>query len=250
MKTKLLIFIGALIGFSAFSQGAFLFWRKKDSGTVPCSTSLLTDGSDTLLEGWEGDGTEQTWTEAGTAGRLTFGGDSSALTSGKVTGLCDKALRFDNSAGSGAENWARWDNGGDIDCNSVTVNVTFYIYIVTPMDDAENFNIFSANPTTTISTTDVGGIRLSRTTGVSTISARGAASSTEQSLVDGQWNKVELHFDTTAASSTITVNGGTPATFTRGATGIMRYFNVGALSTLDAADVCEFWIDGVQVNTP
>jgi len=246
-----------------FTSNAIAWWPQNFQPRVAFTNSLAGSGAecattdtalahDVLLEGWQGDGTENAWTEAGTPGMITMGADSSALTSGKPDGACDLAMSFDN-VGFGTENWVRWDNGSAIDVDTIAIDVVFYIYVETRLDSGESFNIVSANPTTTFSSTLGASIALGDNGTAATLTARGNTVATAGTLTSGQWNLVKLHIDTatTGNASYLQINGGSTLGFNRSTGGEdVQYFNFGAGSSLDAGDVCKFWIDVVAINTP
>lgn len=248
------ILLTLLLSIHSFGQGLLLnrFINQTSDAGEACATSDTLLAHDELLEGFEGDGYELTWTEGGTTANITEGADSSALTANKPLGACDKAWKIVVPT-DGTETWATWDRGSAIDPAVNNIDSVFYFYVESGPDTAtEEYSIFqiggssSATPSSTSNTR----IILKNNAGNITIRASSSVNSAEITVATpAQWNKVAVHFNTTAGSSTITLNDGTPQSFTRAATTV-RYFHLGPGQGLDANENGTIWMDVVAVDTP
>lgn len=228
-------------------------WSPSSGG---CSTSDTTMLNDELIEGWSGDGTENTWSTVGSGGKITVNADTTALTTGKVAGQCNSGFKLDNSGGSGTEEFYRYDFGTAFDVDSQAVDVRLMIYVTEHLDtNLEAFTVFSFNPTDTASATLGASLTLITDGSVMQVNARGSTQSNKIALTTGSWNEIHIHYgtstDSTGDRSYLSVNGGAADYFIRSTGGEdLRCLNVGAVLGLESADACVVYIDSVCVHTP
>lgn len=226
----------------------FVGQLSKKVSTVSCLSSDTTLPHDTLLEGFQTPGYENSWTEVGTTANINDQYDSSALSTGKPTGACDLALQL-TAPTDGTETYFKWNNGSEIDLDTQAVDVVFYLYLDTAPDDGENFYLLLAQ--TAGSTTDVY-ITLRNNAGTIEIAGSGASTSAYQSISTGQWLKVKLHMDTTTSGSLsyIQVDDGTKRMFNRMSSRDFQYLSLGTVLGLDVNDSAVMIFDLIAINTP
>lgn len=226
----------------ALAQG--LFFRR----SIPATGCLTTDTvlpHDILLEGWQSGG-ENTWTNTGDTAKIDII-DSSAFATGKPAFLCNSALVCSNGT-DGVEAFKLYDLGSTIDTSSTALDVTQWIYVHTAPGNNDLIRIWGMNNSVSSATSsEVCGLNLTNAAGVVWIGI--AATTTYTNIPTGEWVKVAVHLDPTAASSTFTVNDGDSQTFTR-ANNSVRYLRIGAPSSLDANDTGIMLFDGLHLNTP
>lgn len=252
---RLLILASLLLAACSFGQG----WTLRDpsfAGKVAtpaaggaCATSDTTLAHDTMLEGW-GSGAENTWTAWQNADSVAFNTsyNSSALTTGKPTGACDTAIEVAVSNTAGEES-LYWNNGSAITLATTPTDFVFYIYITSGMDDGEVFTIVNINTGATGTGSVSAFINLRNSSGTFQVQGEGNSSSAWASLTASQWNKVTVHFDSTAANCYINVNDGSNQTFTRLGT-TWQYIHIGAPYGHAANEACTYILDLFAVNTP
>lgn len=221
------------------------------SGTAACATSDTSLPHDTLLEGFQTatTGYENTWTETGTTANITEAADSTALTTGKPTGACNQAWKVVFPA-DGTETYAQWDRGSVIDVAVTAINVVFYLLVESPMDAGETSLILSGSETTNPSASQCFEVALGRTGSNTEVWAIGATAASKTVITTGAWHKIDVHIDTTAANSTISVDEAAPNSFTRSSTWDVRYMNIGGVRGIDVNDNATIWFDVICVNTP
>ena len=218
-----------------------------------CATANTTNAWDELLEGFNDvDGKENTWADVGTTANITYGADSSALTTYKPTGACDKAWKLVVPT-DGTETYSGWDRGSAIDIDTLAADIYLSLYVEVKPDANEYFNLLDYNVTSGVSEKGIL-LRSSAAAQLNVISA-GASGSDAINISTGQWYVLKLHLATTAAESTLTVwsNGaliGSVDTFTRSAGIDLRYIKIGAPFQLDANDSGTIWVDLIAIHTP
>lgn len=221
--------------------------RRKMLQVTACATSDTALPHDTLLEGFGAPGYEVSgWTESiGAGGSIDDTADSSSLTTNKPTGACDTALRV---ISSGAVTYAQWDSGS---ARIYNFDFYFHIYFSTiTVASGGTYVIFtvnnsSLNPAGTVRVQ----VRLRNTAGTLTIEAQGDTSSSTTTVTTGQWYKVKIHLDATAASSYIQVNDGAQNSFTRGTGGAnWRYMEVGGTRDVGAGEVLDAYYDVIAIE--
>lgn len=227
------------------------FVRKASVGSS-CATTDTSIAHDELLEGFQtaSTGYENTWVEYGTTANITAYADTSALTSGKPTGACDRAWKLVVPS-DGTETYAKWTRGSAIS-NSVTVDVVFYMYISALPAAGHPFMPFVIageylDP--------IVRVHIYNNYGDCLIRAQTSTSSDYISgFTAGAWHKIAIHLDATPANSTFTVDSGTAMPFTRitGPYTDISVICIGPQESLNAgdADGISLYIDLICVNTP
>lgn len=124
-----------------------------------------------------------------------------------------------------------------------------YIYVTTAPDDGENFSFMSLGSTADTSSGTAVDVNLRNNGGTLEVRASSTTDSSFVALTANSWNKIQIHSDTTAASCSITVNDGTPATYTRTGQGI-RFVSLGATAGKTTDDSATFVLDIAALNTP
>ena len=218
-----------------------------DTGGGDCATTDTAIPHDEFILGFATNDTWTGWTVVGST-LITTNADSSSLTTGKVAGMCDTAMRFLN-ASSGTETYMRHTNSTSLNPTNTQIDITFHIYVVTPFDTAaETITLLGANPTTSPSTTGAAGIELNYDGTYMRVRARGATASSYMNLTASSWNKVTLRLGPTHTDLDVN-DSGSPSTFSKG-TGTFDYLHIGAIAALESTDACDFYIDLICVNTP
>lgn len=222
---------------------------------APCATSDTTLPHDTLLEGFNvsSTGYENSWADGGTGTSCTFdpAADTSAF-SGRPVGACNQALKITHVAADAGEQ-TKFIDFGSIDVDTINTDLRFYIVVTAIPDGAEAPRFISFTQTTSPNNVTDQSFRV-------VIEADGsnfklaAAGTTVSSYFTGlavnTFHLVEVHLDTTGASSTFNVNSGSAATFTRRAAVDPRYLHVGAVGNQISGDSYTAYLDLIAVNTP
>jgi hypothetical protein len=226
---RLSIIVLLISAFSASSLPIQMIGKGRPRGVVSavCATSDTTLPHDQLLEGWQNSGPENTWTSwVGTdVASFDQNFDTSALTTGKPVGACDRGLQV-TVTGTAGEETIYWNRGSAVTVSLQAVDVYFYINVTTSPDAGENISICNLNSTATGSGSVMAYINVRNNAGSIEIQAEASTSSAFTALSSG-WNKCKVHLDTTAASSYFQLNDGTQNTFTRLGT-TFQYVHIGA----------------------
>jgi len=220
-----------------------------------CATSDTTIPHDTLLEGFQvvTTGYENTWAAGGTGTSVTFDpyADTSAITSGKAAGQCDRAMKLTIVAADVLEQSVYYDHG-TIDADTVAVNYSCRIYVTVIPDGTEVVYPVAANNNVSPNNSGDAAFRIGITTNGANVMIR-ARGTTDSAIIPvniNTWNLIEVHLDPTAASSTITVNGGTPESFTRTTAIDPRYVHIGSYGVQALGTSATLYIDSITANTP
>jgi hypothetical protein len=231
-------------------QPRIAFTNSLAGGAAECSTSDTPLDHDQLLEGWQNTGAENTWNSWVGTETVTFDAnfDTSALTTGKDTGQCDRGVQVTVGTAAGDES-LYWNRGSAVTIASNPTRFTFNIYVTTAPDAGENFTIAAINTTTTGSGSVNTWINLRNNGGTLEVQAEGNSSSAWNALTANSWNTIVIDLAATAANSTITVNGGTPATYTYLGT-TWQYFHYGAVQNHALNENAVFVLDLLAVDFP
>lgn len=217
--------------------------------SASCATTDTTVPHDVLLEGWQTGAGENTWTNIGDSAKMNII-DTTAYTSGKPAGACDKAFVLTNGT-DGVEAFKLWDNGSAIVTSSTALDVVFSLYVETSPGNNDAFIFLTAN--NNVSTTTASPVfdaALYNNAGTLQIGIGGtAATALYTNVTAGTWNTIKIHIDTTAANSYWQLNGGSTIGFTNANTSA-RYFRQGAVSALDANDTGTVIHDLLHIDTP
>lgn len=223
-----------------------------------CATADTTLPHDTLLEGFQVSAPsyyETNWSIGGTGGGLTLNADAdtTSLTTGKPAGACDQALQMTIAQTDTQESSIYWDYGSAIDVDTVSVDLFCYIYVSVIPDGAEDVTFLSFKTSTSPDASSGSSARIIIKADGSNFAllANGTTSSSDVTgLAVNTWHKLQLHIDATAASSSLTVNDGTPVTFTRRATTDPRYLHFGSLDAAISGDSVTMFVDLVTLDFP
>ncbi len=217
--------------------------------TAPCATANTTVPHDVLLEGWQTGAGENTWTNIGGTSKTAII-DTTAFTSGKPAGACDKAYAVTNLT-DGVEQFNLWDNGSAIVTSSTALDVVTYFYVETAPGSGDAFVFLTANNNvSTVTASPVFDAVIWNNGGTLSLGVGASiATASYTNISSGTWNKLKVHVDTTAASSYWNLNDGSNIGFTNANTSA-RYFRVGAVSSLDANDTGTVFHDLIHIDTP
>ena len=216
-----------------------------------CASTDTALPYDHFLEGFQttttGINDGNAWTVAAVVGTGTVDPyyDTTALTTNKPAGACDRAWRLVLPT-DGVETYQAWDRGSAFDITTTALTVVFYLYIETAPDSGEGYPIFRYGS----SSTSVGSrVDLTNSSGTLQLTAVGQTTSAAITVTAGQWEKVTMFISTdgATAASTLAVNDGTPQTFQRGAAD-PRYLTLGAGSGLVSNESGTFLIDLIAID--
>lgn len=251
-----------LIAFVACIGLAFAFLKVGNSqgllslaGSPPvagaCATSDTALAHDEMLYGWGAGDDPTPWTGPTSvtdvdAANFVTNYDTSALTTGKPTGACNTGLQCTLTGTGGGHDTYQFDRGSIIGVGT-TCDIRFYVYVQTPLDSSR-ITILNAGQSGDPDSGRNCSVEL-QTDGVPQVRGDNVTSSAWISLTENSWNLIHLHSDATPASSSISVNGGTPELFTSSATVGIQYVYVGP-GSLAAGRSCVWVTDLVAVNTP
>lgn len=260
---KYVILLLLLLPFICFSQtftrtisfrGASIYPTTISTNT--CSTTSTTNIYDSLIEGFEAeDGYDQTWTEVGATTNLVAGADTSALTTAKPPGNCDKAFKSVVLPMEGIETYSRTDVGL-IDLDTINVSIAFNFYISSgPDTHGETYSIFGTSQTTSPFANGPN-VRISNSGGNLLLDCIGASTSASITVLAGQWYTILITLDTAQAAGGCTFSifsGGsqvsTTKTFQRLASNDLRYVFLGVPFSLSSGEDGTFYMDCVTVKT-
>jgi hypothetical protein len=224
-------------------------------GSVPvaagCATTDTSLAHDYILEGFEtattgfNDGNSLNVTENPNSDNIDGYYDTSALTTGKGTGQCNRGLQVVAPVG-GPDTYVSWDYGSAIDVDTIQLTIRFYFYINTAPDASELVAIFSlaaAGPLTGVSA----GVDVFNNAGSILMRAGGTDTSNWITVSTGQWYVVTITLDTARAAGGSSINvAGSTQTFQR-TTWDPRYFHLGAFD-LGGTDSGTFTFDLLAVD--
>lgn len=223
-----------------------------------CATTDTALPHDEFLEGWQVTDGENTWnfTDGGSDIVLDRNSDTTALTTGKPTGACDRAIKIVADLADVTAGYYRWNRGSAITAGT-DIDFYFSIYIPTGggMQTAENLGIISFGAGTTPATSKRVYCNLILAAGATKIYANGATSSSyvdsASNLSLDAWHNIKIHTDVAAdaAGSYIQIDGGTAKTFQRGPNNF-QYTFIGAVDSLTIGDSTTNWVDVIAINTP
>jgi len=252
---KNLIIALAILVSVGTAKGQALYESLLLLNSATCSTADTLIPHDTLLEGFGilTTGYENTWNNGGVGTSVTFDpyADTTSLTSGKAAGQCNSAMLLTVNAPDGNEQSKYFDHG-TIDVDTQVVDYSFRLYVTVIPDGAEIVYLFAANNNVSPNNAGDAAVRIGITTNGANVMIR-ARGTTDSALIPANintWNLVEVHLDTTAANSTLTVNGGTPETFTRTTAIDPRYSHIGSYGAQAAGASITAYIDSITANTP
>jgi len=243
---RILLIAGLLIAlvFTASADRRRLMMARNATAS-PCSTSDATIPHDTFLEGFEGTGYENTWTESGT----TAGIDEDYSASWAVTGSCSQVLRV-VVPDDGTETYVSLTNG----TWTLSVNVDLYFYLLIPSSAApatgEDYRIAVVNNNVAPGSNQRGRIHISNTGGTLGLYAQGSTISGTNTITTDTTYLVKMHLNTTVANSYLQIDGGTQHTFTRNTGTTMNHIHFGACEGLDAGEGSELRFDLLAFDTP
>lgn len=228
--------------------------RKAGAAVASCATTDTTLGRDQFLEGFQtvttgvNDGNSWTYTEVGTTANIDTYHDTTALTTGKPTGACDRGMRI-VAPSDGTETYGQWNKGSEIDVDAGGLVVVFHIYVETALDDTESVYVGGAvngagNTCFFVNMRNSGGNTQLQT------SASTVASWTTVST--GTWVEVKVTLDAAAAAGgcSVTYNGASGGTFTRIAARDLQTLKLGCVSGLESGDTPTFAWDLVAIDVP
>jgi len=224
------------------------------AGKVPASATCASSDTslphDELLWGSELTDADTTWVDGtGAGGTDVTNYNSSALSTGKVAGQCNVAWQWTIVGGTTTISYRYWDRGSAIG-TTTEADLIFYLYIQTAPDDGENFSICNTGESTDPGAAQCANVYIRNNSGTVEIQVSADVSSSWVALTGSSWNKVKVHFDVTGANSSIAVNDGTPATFTRSAARGIRYIHIGVPNGKSTDDNGIYVIDLICLNTP
>jgi len=243
MKTLAILLLSCSACFGQLGNVGFLASLKSVSA---CSTADSLLPHDTLLEGFQNGGFETAnWTSPAGSPDPDF--DTSALTSNKPVGNCNKG---GDCSYTGSARYFQHDLGSNIDLDTAAVDVYFYVWVASATSQTSRTGSWGTSATPGSSFCGV--LRLtSNGSGTTSFLMEGAVNSAAISITEGQWSLVKIHFDTTAASSYLQINGGTQEAFTRSAGNIdFRYSHIGGTHGITGGENATFVVDQYAINTP
>ena len=218
-----------------------------------CATTDTALPYDHFLEGFQtattGVNDGNAWTVAADVGTGTIDRyyDTSALTTNKPNGCCDRAWRIVLPT-DGTETYTTWDRGTNYTLNvGGALTHVFHLYVQTAPDPSETYSIYRYGAAATGSGDS---IQITNVAGTIQINASGQTNSSNITISTGQWYKVTLYQDTSYAGATswISVDDGTQQTFQRTANYTVRYLSLGASSGLQANESGTFIIDLIAID--
>jgi hypothetical protein len=176
--------------------------------------------------------------------------DTTAFSSCKPVGACDRAFVVTNGT-DGVEAFKLLDLGSAIVTSSTALDVTQYIYVETAPGNGDVFVILTANNNvSTVITSPVFDVVLRNTGGTLELGVGASAvTAVYTNITVSTWTRLDIHVDTTATSSTWTVNSGNSMSFTNANTSA-RYFRTGGVSSVDGNDTGTYLFDLLHLNTP
>jgi hypothetical protein len=212
-----------------------------------CSTPA---NGDMLSEGFIGTGYENSWTK--TEGTAEIDPDWT-LSGTPPTAACTEGFQVDAADGNTRES-AESPTFTTIDPTTTNSDIYFYLYVdsYTLPYDGKGLVILVPNTGANLGTTP-GWIGIFRDAGALRLRVRGTANVDIPISID-TWYYVRVHYDTTAASSYINLDGGTNTNFTRNDWTYNRV-HLGAVDLDNNGDmtnssVIDFEVGGIWVNTP
>lgn len=236
-KIPLIILALLLIAVSAHSA---IVIKKKTGGS--CSTP--SDG-DVFNEGFVGTGYENAarWTE--TVGTSGVANEDYTLTgSGWSTGACSEGLRIANTVGSGGNTYVTLEFASTL---SLTTSLDIYIefkvqsHSVGEWDGTRFIRVLDGN------TNEALGIRLDNQVDPSFAWQAGGSTSTAYYALTSGTDAIhtfKIHLDATAASSYVSIDGGTNRTLTRAGSASVYGLEIGVLDgVIMDIQVGRIWVD-------
>lgn len=226
------------------------FVRKTVAGSS-CATTDTSIPHDELLEGFQtaSTGYENTWVQYGTTANITAYADTSALTTGKPTGACDRAWKLVIPS-DGTETYAKWTRGSGISTGT-TIDTVFYVYLSALPANGKSLYILSLSGN---SYDLIGRVHIYNNVGAGLIHWQASVNSNYVSFTAGEWHKITIHLDSTAANSYMQVDAGTQEAFTRNTAAgkDLREVYLMQPESLEPgdADGVSVYIDLICVNTP
>lgn len=218
--------------------------------TVTCATTDIPAAQrDEFYWGAES-GDSETLTAGGTAdcGTDDTAYNTSALTTGKGTGLCDLGWQWTlNSTTAGSE--FEYFDTGTLIAETVTKDVYFSLYFQELPAEGERFSIGYLGELNTAAGATAAYVEIRTASGVTTINASSATDSSQETIIIGTWYDCVIHLDATAASCFLQVGGGAQRAFTRTARGV-EFIAFGAVDGKGAADSATYVVDAITMATP
>lgn len=220
-------------------------------GCVAAATCSTPANGDMLSEGFLGTGYENTWTL--TDGTATVDPDFTLLGT-PPTGSCTEGMDVNAADGNTPEH-VQSPTWTAIDPTTTNSDITFSLYVdsYTLPYDGRGLVILNANNSTGLSA-DTFRLGIFRVSGGLAIRVQGN-STINVAISEDTWYTVVVHLDTTAANSSITLNGGSATTFTRKDNAYSRVHlgavDVGAdIGDLGNSSSISFQVGAIWVNTP
>jgi len=221
------------------------------AGPTSCATTDTSLAYGHFLEGFQaatvGYNDGNAWTVDSVVGTGTVSAyyDTSALTTNKPAGACDRAWRVVLPT-DGTETYQVWDRGSSYTMGAAVLRIIFHLYIEVAPDSGENYPVFRYGSTATGTGYFVS---LDNVSGTLQLTAGGQTTSSAITVSSGEWIKVMLYLDTSSAGDTsyLQVNDGTPAYYRRN-TQNPRYVSLGASAGLVNNESGTFLIDLICID--
>jgi len=215
------------------------------AGVSGCATP---EWGNILTEGFDAVGYENTWTTNGTASAINPDYSIASLTDGYTTNyMCSRGLRF-VLPDDGVETYITYDRGSAMDLTAGDVDIEFWLYVQTQPANSTSFRAVQIGANSPVNSV-VAMVNLERSSaGTLRLFGQGSTVSVAETINEGEWYRVQLHIDSTAAESYMLVNDGTQRTFTRLSNDSPRFLGVGAVAEFDSNENCEIIFDLVSVN--
>ena len=226
--------------------------RQAAAGGGSCATSDTALFHDEMLFGWESGDDPTAWTGPTSitdvdAATFDTAYDTSALSTGKAAGQCNVGLRTTFTGTGGGYDTYRFDRGSAITLGTA-VDIKFYVYVQSTISGVGRTTIFCVGQATDPTGGIAANVEMRDNGGTTEVRGDASTSSAWIALTANSWNLVHIHIDSTAASSSIAVNGGSAQTFTSGAVNV-QYIYIGACFA-GVGTGGQFVTDLVAVNTP
>jgi hypothetical protein len=255
MKQYLALLLAVWLAYApalCWALPSFLFHKRSafaaDTACVTTNTALVYDH---FLEGFQttttGINDGNVWTVGAAIGDGTVDPyyDTSALTTNKPAGACDRAWRVVLPT-NGTETYQVWDRGSSYTMGSAVMKIHFHLYVETAPDAGEDYVVFRYGS----STSSTGyGFSMSNVAGTLQVLAFGQTNTAAIPINTGEWIKVLMYLDTSSAGATsyLQINDGTPEYYQRN-TQSPRYLTLGPAAGLVSGESGTFLIDLIAIE--